>query len=55
MNFVMNDQDEFVEVQGTAEGRTFSRAQLDQMADLATAAIRRLIEGQRAALERSRA
>jgi ribonuclease PH len=54
MNFVMNDQDEFVEVQGTAEGRTFSRAQLGEMADLATAAIRRLIEGQRAALERSR-
>ena len=54
MNFVMNDRGEFIEVQGTAEGRTFSRAQLDRMADLAWAAIQRLMEAQRAAVEAGR-
>jgi ribonuclease PH len=39
-----------VEVQGTAEGKTFSRAELDAMVDLAAAGIARLIAIQRAAL-----
>lgn len=35
MNFVMTNKFEFVEIQGTAEGQTFTRQQMDQMADLA--------------------
>lgn len=31
MNFVLTSKDEFVEVQGTAEGATFSKAQMDEM------------------------
>jgi ribonuclease PH len=50
MNFVMNDRGEFIEVQGTAEGRAFSRDALDRMADLAWAGIRRLIAAQADAL-----
>lgn len=36
MNFVMTNKLEFVEVQGTAEGTTFSQKQLLQMLDVAT-------------------
>ncbi len=32
MNFVMTSQEEFVEVQGTAEGVTFTKPQMDEMA-----------------------
>jgi ribonuclease PH len=46
-NVVMTDQGEFVEVQGTAEGKTFSRAQLDQLLGLAEKGIRELIAVQR--------
>src|ERR1035437_6078430 len=35
MNFVITDKDEFVELQGTAEGTTFSKKQMDQMALIA--------------------
>jgi ribonuclease PH len=49
-NIVMNGAGEFVEVQGTAEGRPFSRAQLDSLLALAERGIRRLTETQRAAL-----
>ena len=31
MNFVLTSKEEFVEVQGTAEGQTFTKAQMDQM------------------------
>ncbi|GAB4561862.1 MAG: ribonuclease PH [Anaerolineae bacterium] len=51
-NVVMTGDGELVEVQFTAEGRTFSRALLDQMLDLAASGIRSLIEAQRAALAR---
>jgi ribonuclease PH len=50
MNVVMDDEDGFVEVQGTAEGKTFSRAQMDAMLDLAAAGIRTIMAAQRAAL-----
>jgi ribonuclease PH len=36
MNFVMTNKLEFVEIQGTAEGATFSQKQLTQMLDVAT-------------------
>jgi ribonuclease PH len=50
MNVVMTERGGLVEVQGTAEGAPFSRAELDAMVDLAAAGIRELIVGQRAAL-----
>jgi len=40
-----------VEVQGTAEGHPFSRAELDEMIDLGLAGIGELVAGQKAALE----
>ncbi|CAN5498933.1 ribonuclease PH [soil metagenome] len=42
MNVVMTGSGALVEVQGTAEGRVFSRAQLDDLLDLATAGIGRI-------------
>jgi ribonuclease PH len=50
MNVVMTGSGGLVEVQGTAEGAPFSRAQLDAMVDLAAAGIRELISAQRSAL-----
>ena len=50
MNVVMTGDGGLVEVQGTAEGAPFSRAQLDAMVDLASAGIRQLIAAQRSAL-----
>ena len=50
MNVVMTGAGELVEVQGTAEGRTFGRPVLDEMLDSATAGIRELIEKQNAAI-----
>lgn len=44
MNVVMTSEGEFVEVQGTAEGRTYNREQLNLQLDLAEAGIRELIE-----------
>ncbi len=49
-NVVMTGSGALVEVQGTAEGEPFSRAELDSMMDLAWGGIRRLVEVQRAAL-----
>ncbi len=43
MNIVMRDN-EFVEVQGTGEGSTFKRAVLDEMLDLASKGISKLID-----------
>jgi ribonuclease PH len=50
MNVVMTGSGGVVELQGTAEGEPFSRAQLDTMVDLAAAGISQLIAAQRAAL-----
>jgi len=49
-NIVMTGAGEFVEVQGTAEGRTFTRQQLDDQLDLASAGIQKLTLLQREAL-----
>ena len=43
--------DAFVEVQGTAEGKPFSRSAMDGLIDLARAGILELFAKQRAALE----
>ncbi len=48
MNVVMTASGTFVEVQGTAEGMTFSRAELDAMLALAESGIGELVEAQRA-------
>ncbi|MCA9843931.1 MAG: ribonuclease PH [Dehalococcoidia bacterium] len=52
-NVVMTGEDDFVEVQGTAEGKPFSRSQMDELMDLARAGITELFERQQAALEKS--
>ena len=50
MNVVMTDAGGFVELQGTAEGAPFSRAEMDALVTLAERGIRELIAAQRAAL-----
>jgi len=50
MNFVMTGRGGFVEVQGTAEGRAFSKADLDRMTESAQAAMTELRKLQLAAL-----
>ena len=50
MNVVMTGGGGFVELQGTAEGQPFSRAQMQALVSLAEQGIRALIEKQRAAL-----
>lgn len=50
MNVVMTGAGSFIEVQGTAEGHPYSRAQLDAMLTLAERGISHLHEIQRAAL-----
>ncbi len=50
MNVVMTGSGEFVEVQGTAEGATFSRGQLDALLGLAEKGIGEIAEMQRAIL-----
>lgn len=47
MNVVMNDKQQFIEVQGTAEDKSFSRAELDAMLSLAEGGITTLIDLQR--------
>lgn len=50
MNVVTTGDGEFIEIQGTAEEQSFSRAQLDQMLDLAVSGTAQLTEIQHAAL-----
>ncbi len=50
MNVVMTEAGGIIEVQGTAEGAPFSRAEMQSMLDLAQHGITRLIDAQRAAL-----
>ncbi|MGI8926297.1 MAG: ribonuclease PH [Tepidiformaceae bacterium] len=49
-NVVMTGEDAFVEVQGTAEGKPFSREGMDALIDLARAGIAELFAMQRAAI-----
>lgn len=51
MNVVMTSAGQFVEVQGTAEGQTFSRDELTTLTDLAWKGIGELLAAQKAALE----
>jgi ribonuclease PH len=50
MNVVMDERGRFVEIQGTAEGKTFSRTDLSAMLDHAETGIREILAAQRAAL-----
>ncbi|MDX2176766.1 MAG: ribonuclease PH [Candidatus Sumerlaeia bacterium] len=50
MNIVMNELDEFVELQGTAEKRCFNRTQLEQMLAMGQAGIAALFAEQKRAL-----
>ena len=50
MNVVMAESGSFIEVQGTAEGKPFSREELDGLLDLASGGIGELIELQKKAL-----
>jgi ribonuclease PH len=49
-NIVMTGDDALIEVQGTAEGKPFSRASMDELLDLGRGGIKELFELQRAAL-----
>jgi ribonuclease PH len=54
VNVVMTGEGRFVEVQGTAEGQAFSRAQLDELLALAEKGIGELVRAQRAVLTQAR-
>ena len=51
MNVVMTENGDLIEVQGTAEGAPFSRAQLNELLDLAESGLRRIFAAQRETLE----
>ncbi len=50
MNIVMNSGEEFIEVQGTGEEATFTRAQLDELLEAGRVGVRQLLEAQQKAL-----
>jgi ribonuclease PH len=50
LNVVATGEGRLVEVQGTAEGHPFTRAELDDLMDLALDGIRRLVLAQKGAL-----
>jgi len=54
MNVVMTGSGGLVEIQGTAEGEPFSRAQMNQLLDLAESGINELVARQKAALATDR-
>ncbi|MFQ5635039.1 MAG: ribonuclease PH, partial [Gammaproteobacteria bacterium] len=54
MNVVMKDAAAFVEVQGTAEGHPFRRAELDTLLDLAAAGMPAIQAAQDEALASAR-
>jgi ribonuclease PH len=53
LNVVGNERGELLEIQGTAEGAPFSRAELDSLLTLAEGGLRALLERQRQALEQA--
>lgn len=50
MNLVMNQRGEFIELQGTGEGRSFSHLELNALLDMGRAGVRSLMRAQRDAL-----
>ena len=53
-NIVMTGEGEYVEVQGTAEGRPFSKASMDGLLELGSAGINQLLAQQREAVAKLR-
>lgn len=51
LNVVLNDQLNLIEIQGTAEEASFTRAQLNQILDMAELGIKELLDYQRQALK----
>ena len=51
LNIVMNDKDELIEIQGTAEGAPFSKKELDDMLVMGSSAIADIIKKQKACIE----
>jgi ribonuclease PH len=51
MNVVCTGDGQFIEVQGTAEGAPFTRAQMDELLELGKKGIEHLVQLQRAAIE----
>lgn len=51
MNFVMNHRGEFIELQGTGEGRAFTNRELQVLLDAGRAGVRSLMKAQREALD----
>ena len=51
LNIVMNDKDELIEIQGTAEDAPFSKAELSDMLELGSSAINEIIKKQKACIE----
>ena len=51
MNLVMNQKGEFIELQGTGEGRAFTNIELGSILDMGRAGIRNLMRAQREALK----
>jgi ribonuclease PH len=54
MNVVMNSKNEFVEIQSTAENKSFTREDFDKMLNLATSSIQKLFNIQKEALEKDK-
>lgn len=50
MNIVMNEENGFIEIQGTAEGATFTQDELSEMMTLGQQGIKEIIEAQKSAL-----
>tara|TARA_B100001250_G_scaffold413877_1_gene449596 strand:+ start:642 stop:1346 length:705 start_codon:yes stop_codon:yes gene_type:complete len=51
LNIVMNEKDELIEIQGTAEDAPFSKSELNDMLDLGSSAIAEIIKKQKACIE----
>jgi ribonuclease PH len=47
----MNDKDELIEIQGTAEDAPFSKTELSDMLELGNSAINEIIKKQKACIE----
>ena len=51
LNIVMNDKDELIEIQGTAEDVPFSKNELNDMLEMGSSAIAEIIKKQKACIE----
>ena len=51
LNIVMNDKNQIIEIQGTAEDAPFSKTELSNMLELGSSAINEIIERQKACIE----